>query len=173
MFSNKRLKATTDDSYGEVEKKTDGDAFDIAFNTFGSRNYDTRVPAAQAAPSGRGTPPETDEFKERQTKAMASLRKGHNAWDRTSREWDGLVSKSAAHKNTKGCKFEVDLKNLTVKRRDLDDKLKSIERKYLTDPKSLDEDAMKWVSQYTHDLKETITQGQKKASALKPWFGID
>ena len=104
---------------------------------------------------------------------MTSLKKGHSAWDRTSREWNGLVSKSAAHKNTKGCKFEVDLKNLTVKRRDLDDKLKSIERKYLTDPKSLDEDAMKWVSQYTHDLKETITQGQKKASALKPWFGID
>lgn len=102
---------------------------------------------------------------------VAGIRKAHSAWDKACREFEALVRKSSEHPNTKGCKFEKDLKELVTKGQDMDKVLVGLEQTFLTSQK-LDDEQIKQATEQAATLHSKIKEGNKKAAALRPWFKL-
>jgi hypothetical protein len=171
------------------------------------------------------------EISEQDKVAVANIREAHSAWDRSRRDFEALVSKSAGHANTKGCKFELDLQALIPQGITLqfietfkvmticlfvvggpprsarsvpwdtprrsrsyqksilrtwrvsilshhvtgtaeDEVLQKLERAFLRGDKFANGDLILAAATCTK-LADLIKIGNKKASALKPWFNVD
>jgi hypothetical protein len=114
-WNNKRK--SIDETSNEVAAGSSTDfekKFDEYQNMGKKMRADTDVNTAKKAHQDAGKPgvPKKDEVSEQDKVAVANIRKAHSAWDRSRREFSALVSKSASHANTKGCKFELDLQAL-------------------------------------------------------------
>ena len=103
--------------------------------------------------------------------AVQAIRKAHNSCDRAVREFDATVKKSSNHHNTKGCKFESDLKTIIRECRDFDDELVKLEAKYMQGLRFDDEDITMGAATVT-SLQAKIKEGNKKVAAIKPWFKL-
>ena len=139
----------------------------------GAASSDMRVPVTK--PITAGTKQKVDDQQvdaDTLKVAVTSLRKGHSSWDRMKRDWLAVICKSENHQNTRGCKFESDLKHLMEHGDKLDKKICAMEGKHLTGVK-LNADDIKESSAMTNELATIIKNGSKKANALKPWFIVD
>ena len=110
-----------------------------------------------------------DELRDRA--CVAHIRKAHNAWDKNKREFEGCITGSKKCPNTKGCKFETDLKECIDQGSACDASLVALEQKYLCNIR-FSEAEVKMVSDVGAQLKQTIKTGGKIQVALKSWFKI-
>ena len=107
---------------------------------------------------------------DKETKAaMSCVRKAHAAADRAQREWQAVIQSSSNHENTKGCKFEKDLSALVKEVGLTDAELQKIEQKYLQEGKLQPGDIAEAATK-AQQLKDTITDGNKKMVAIKSWM---
>ena len=102
---------------------------------------------------------------------MANLRRVHSAWDKTRREWQALVHQSQGHDNTRGCKFESDLANMTKKGNSFDVVIEALEGVFLGGAE-FDGEQIKQAADATSTLNSIIKEGAKKAAAMRPWFKL-
>ena len=108
----------------------------------------------------------------RDKEAVANVRKTHGLWDRAKREYTALVSKSKACSNTQGCKFEQDLEVTIQQGASLDDDLMKYEIKFL-EGRTYSNDDVSEMSRLVTTAVDLIKAGNKKASALRPWFKVE
>ena len=81
------------------------------------------------------------------------------------------IDRSEGNDNTKGCKFEADLKALLTQGEQDDLKLVALEQKFMRGERYTDEEVQD-ASALAKTLKETIKSGTKIVQAMKPWFNI-
>ncbi|CAK0797564.1 unnamed protein product, partial [Prorocentrum cordatum] len=135
----------------------------------GSGNPPTTAPVSVlsgASVAGSGThPPDDPKVKV----AIQAIRRSHNVWDRSLRDFAALVQKSKDHPNTQGCKFEKDLESISSQGDLIDKKLVSLEQKYMNTG-TLDDDDIKLGAEQVSAIQDVVKQGNKRATALRPWF---
>ena len=99
------------------------------------------------------------------------MRKVHSAWDRTKREWAGLVAQSEAHTNTKGCKFESDLRASILIGTKIDDSMVALETNYVAKG-ALARDEIEQGAKFASQLMEAMKNGGKRVVALRACFKV-
>ena len=108
---------------------------------------------------------------ERDKIAIKSVRATHSLWDRQQREWMGVLAQSDGNPNTKGCKFEEDLRIATKQCNTLDEDLMTVERKFIANKPLTDEDLATAGSAATK-LVDMVKDGNKKCAAIKAWIKV-
>ena len=109
-WNNKR--SSIDETSNAVDAGSSTD-FQTKFEEYQNMNKKMRVSTeGKQAVNKAAVPADKVEVSEQDKVAVANIRKAHSAWDRSRRDFEALVSKSAGHANTKGCKFELDLQAL-------------------------------------------------------------
>ena len=103
--------------------------------------------------------------------AVSNMRKVHSAWDRTKREWAGLVAQSEAHTNTKRCKFESDLRASILIGTKIDDSMVALETNYVAKG-ALARDEIEQGAKFASQLMEAMRNGGKRVVALKACFKV-
>ena len=103
--------------------------------------------------------------------AVSRARNMHGRWDRTRREWEGLLTRSEGHPNTVGCKFEVDLRNLVAVLVGVDEKMMVVEKAQLSKT-PLDDVAIRESGDHATRLHEAMKEGCKKKNALGTWMKV-
>lgn len=114
-------------------------------------------------------PPSADEIRDRAV--VQHIRKAHNAWDRSRREFSSTILRSSECVNTKGCKFEADLNTIIAEGNMADDDLVKLEQKFLSGDRYQASEVEK-AAGLTKDIKELIKKANKIVAAMKPWFGL-
>jgi hypothetical protein len=169
-WNNKR--SSIDETSNAVDAGSSTD-FQTKFEEYQNMNKKMRVSTeGKQAVNKAGVPADKVEATEQEKVAVANIRKGHNAWDRSMREFSALVAKSASHVNTKGCKFELDLKALILRGKKDDEVLQKLEQKFMLGD-SLKHDDLKLAASTCTTIADLIKTGNKKAQGLKSWFKID
>ena len=97
--------------------------------------------------------------------AVAEIRKTHSVFDKTIREWHGLIAMSEKSDITGGCKFEQLLNDTTR----LDEENMQVERKYLSGTTLLDDD-IRTAAARSGELAKLMKDGNKKAAMLMTWL---
>ena len=103
--------------------------------------------------------------------AVSNMRKIHSAWDRTKREWAGLIAQSEAHTNTNGCKFESDLRAVILNGTKIDDSMVTLETNYVAKG-ALARDEIEQGAKLASHLVEAMKNGAKRVVALKACFKV-
>ena len=93
--------------------------------------------------------------------AVSRARNMHGRWDRTRREWEGLLTRSEGHPNTVGCKFEVDLRHLVAVLVGVDEKMMVVEKAQLSNT-PLDDVAIRESGEHATRLNYAIKDGEQE-----------
>jgi len=147
-----------------------------ASSAFASRRAGTggavvaHVPQTAPDPKVAGAAPTGPSPRDKE--AVANVRKANGLWDRAKREYTALVSKSKACSNTQGCTFEQYLEAMIKQGVTLDADLMKHETKFL-EGKSYSNDDVSEMSRLATAAVDIIKAGNKKASALRPWFKVE
>jgi hypothetical protein len=173
----KKTKVDTHESEVATTEEQASDSFDTAWAsaltpkeasapsvTSSLPSINSSLPEGMAASS---VMPSADEVRDKA--CVSHLRKAHNAWDRSKREFESVLMQSAQHVNTKGCKFEDTLKSLLTKGDGIDGDLRALEQKYMRNERFSQEE-VEGSAAMSNDIKAIIKEGNKIAVAMKPWF---
>ena len=179
---SKKKQSDADEDIISLEGLEDLDTFDAKFScsqltnfpqhssggstTTGATSSESGVSSAGGAPSQALSP---EEVRDRTT--VAHARKAHSAFDRAKREFEGTLLQSSANMNTKGCKFEQDLKDLIIQGSGIDSKLIEIEQKHISGQR-LVQTEVDLVAVCGKDLKQMIKSSMKLSAAMKQWFKL-
>ena len=131
----------------------------------------TQTKRGSALPEGMSiaTPPSSAEVRDKVVEQH--VRKVHNAWDKTKREFQATIDRSKNHVNTKGNKLEVELAKYIEEADQYDSQLVALEQKFLSNQRFSD-DEVNSMGKLSTDVKELIKKGSKIAQAIKPWFSL-
>ena len=157
----------------EAAAKASADEFTNTFESvsasrFGSDASARAAPVAAAEPGGNGgeKPPPPDG---RDAEILKQLRKTHGVWDRTHREWQGLLSKCQQNKYTKDSEMVSELEAKMRKCGEDDEKNLALERKVMGGTKLVDKELLE-AHGTTTSLADTIKKGQETVKLLKVWL---
>ncbi|CAK0830166.1 unnamed protein product, partial [Prorocentrum cordatum] len=139
----------------------------IAASSSGAATPGGAAPQANDGTGGQGAPPPA----ERDKVCVTNAKKSHTLWDRTRREWHALCVRSKSCENTRGCKIESDLETLLKELDALDQDIMGVETKFLS-ATALTDDDITTTANNVQQLVDKIKIGNKKATALKPWFKL-
>ena len=103
--------------------------------------------------------------------AVQNMRKTHSAWDRTKREWAGLIAQSEANTNTRGSKFESDLRAAILNGTRIDESMVTLETLYAA-KSTLANDEIEQGAKLAAALVEAMKNGAKRVVALKACFKV-
>ena len=101
---------------------------------------------------------------------MQSIRKQHSDWDRTKREFEGILKTSSTNKNTKGTSVEKDLQELVKHSMEIDKELMELELVCTATGLNFNDQQLKRGAEMVSKLKDQSKEGKKYAKALKSWF---
>ena len=164
----------SDESQAEFMQKFKAQRADHAHKCADSTHETSSPRGGAAASSSRGGAAASSSgssVREHVKVAIASVRKAHSMWDKARREFVGLVSKSEKHPNTKGSAFERDLATFIAEGGKLDTEMMELETHFL-EAGDLSDHHVKEGARLSTALHSLIKEGQKRASALKPWFKV-
>ena len=175
--AKKRKEDTTGEKRAQQHENSDDAAaaaeeFEKAFQNH--TNISTAEPARNNDKTEKPSTSEvasTPTSTERDKVIVKNVRQAHSAWDRAERDFKSMVERSENHENTRGCKFESDLKGHVEAGKKLDQDVVAFELKFLGGHGYTKEDVPK-AAALCKRLDAEIKAGQKKVIALKPWFAI-
>ena len=94
----------------------------------------------------------------------------HSEWDRSKREFEGILKTSSLNKNTKGTIIEKDLQELVIASMEIDKELMDLEIVCSASGVNFNDKQLKQGAEMVAKLKDQSKEGKKKAKALKSWF---
>ena len=103
---------------------------------------------------------------------LTNVRKAHNAFDRTRRDWEALATGSSEHANTQGSKVERDLVEMIAYGKTLDADLCAMEQIALRGERYT-ADQIEAAARTASRLSALLKGGQKKANALRLLMKLD
>ncbi|CAK0829345.1 unnamed protein product [Prorocentrum cordatum] len=140
--------------------------FSTTWNGVGTQSSSPTLPAN---PRVDAQHPQKDPPSEGDKVAVANARKVHSSFDKTAREWQGLLARSEANPYTKGAKFQTDLQDKLGVCKQLDSKVMALEMQLLSRIPLTDSE-IKQAGFDANGLVEEMKEGKKIAAKIKAWL---